>query len=90
MLKLKLQYFGHLMRRVDSLEHLHVEPASLCTQAVAQHGGGPDLVVLNAVRPSPGALPNPGIKPMSPTLQADSLLSEPPRKLNYQESIIKI
>ena len=30
--------------------------------------------------PSPGDLPDPGIKPGSPTLQADSLLSEPPRK----------
>ena len=28
--------------------------------------------------PSPGDLPDPGIKPSSPTLQADSLLSEPP------------
>ena len=27
--------------------------------------------------PSPGDLPNTGIKPGSPTLQADSLLSEP-------------
>ena len=30
--------------------------------------------------PSPGYLPNPGIEPGSPTLQADALLSEPPRK----------
>ena len=30
--------------------------------------------------PSPGDLPNPGIKPMSPTLQADSLLAEPQGK----------
>ena len=30
--------------------------------------------------PSPGDLPNPGIKPGSPTLQADALPSEPPRK----------
>ena len=30
--------------------------------------------------PSPGDLPNPGIKPSSPTLQADSLPSEPPGK----------
>ena len=30
--------------------------------------------------PSPGDLPNPGIKPASPALQADSLLSEPPGK----------
>ena len=28
--------------------------------------------------PSPGILPHPGIEPGSPTLQADSLLSEPP------------
>ena len=30
--------------------------------------------------PSPGDLPNPGIKPRSPALQVDSLLSEPPGK----------
>ena len=28
--------------------------------------------------PSPGDLPDPGIKPRSPTLQADALLSRPP------------
>ena len=30
--------------------------------------------------PSPGDLPDPGIKPRSPALQADVLLSEPPGK----------
>ena len=30
--------------------------------------------------PSPGDIPDPGIKPRSPTLQADSLPSEPPGK----------
>ena len=30
--------------------------------------------------PSPGDVPNPGIKPESPALQADSLPFEPPRK----------
>ena len=30
--------------------------------------------------PSPGNLPNPGIEPRSPTLQADSLPAEPPGK----------
>ena len=30
--------------------------------------------------PSPGDLPDPGIKPSSPALQVDSLLSEPPGK----------
>ena len=29
---------------------------------------------------SPGDLPNPGIKPGSPELHADTLLSEPPEK----------
>ena len=33
--------------------------------------------------PSPGGLPNPGIKPRSPALQADSLPSEPPGKSIY-------
>ena len=33
--------------------------------------------------PSPGDLPNPGIEPRSPTLQADSLLSEPPGMPQY-------
>ena len=31
--------------------------------------------------PSPGDLPNPGIEPRSPALEADSLPSEPPGKL---------
>ena len=31
--------------------------------------------------PSPGDLPNPGIKPRSPALQADSLPAEPQGKL---------
>ena len=30
--------------------------------------------------PSPGDLPDPGIKPRSPAMQADALLSEPPGK----------
>ena len=30
--------------------------------------------------PTPGDFPNPGIEPRSPTLQADSSLSEPPGK----------
>ena len=36
--------------------------------------------------PSPGNLPHPGIKPRSPTLQTDTLPSEPPGK--PQESIL--
>ena len=33
--------------------------------------------------PSPGDLPDPGIEPGSPALQADALLSEPPGKPRF-------
>ena len=36
--------------------------------------------------PSSGDLPDPGIKPGSPALQAESLLSEPPGKLHKEET----
>ena len=36
--------------------------------------------VLELPLPSPGDLPNPGIEPGSPALQADTLPSEPPGK----------
>jgi len=38
---------------------------------------------------SPGNLPDLGIEPESPALQADSLPSEPPRKPYMQEMIAK-
>ena len=38
--------------------------------------------------PSPGDLPDPGIEPRSPTLQADALTSEPPGK-PYAEYIMR-
>ena len=38
------------------------------------------LGLLLWVGASPGNLPNPGIKPMTPTFQTDSLLSKPPGK----------
>ena len=37
---------------------------------------------------SPGDLPNPGIKPRSPTLQEDSLPAEPPGKPTYQTRVV--
>ena len=39
--------------------------------------------------PSPGDLPDPGIEPGSPVLQADALLSEPPGKIFVCISYIK-
>ena len=41
--------------------------------------------------PSPGNLPDPGIKPRPPTLQADSLLSEPPEKCSlYNRGLYRV
>ena len=40
--------------------------------------------------PSPGDLPNPGIEPGSPALQADSLLSEPQEGFSNRELINKL
>ena len=39
------------------------------------------LVLLILLFPSPGDLPDPGIEPRSPALQADALPSEPPGKI---------
>ena len=36
--------------------------------------------------PPPGDLPNPGIEPMSPRLQANSLPTEPPGKHYYKQN----
>ena len=41
--------------------------------------------------PSPGDLPDPGIEPRSPALEADALTSEAPRKpySNTKEKVLK-
>ena len=40
--------------------------------------------------PSPGDLPNPGIKPRSPALQADALTSEPPTLKKRTRQILEL
>ena len=40
--------------------------------------------------PSPGDLPNPGIKPGFPVLQADSLPSEPPGKPQLSTKFLQL
>ena len=39
--------------------------------------------------PSPGDLPDPGIEPRSPALQADTLTSEPPGKTGFNQDVVK-
>ena len=40
--------------------------------------------------PPPGALPHPGIKPVSPALQADSLTTDPPGKPEKMLLVLKL
>ena len=59
-----------------SLSHvrLFVTPRTLAHQAPLWDSPGKNTF------PSPGDLPDPGVEPRSPALQADSLPSEPPGK----------
>ena len=40
--------------------------------------------------PSPGQLPDPGVKPRSPALQADSLPAEPQGRLGNEKKVYTI
>ena len=50
----------------------------MCQQAPLSMGFSRQQYWSGLPFPSPGDLPNPGIKPKSPALQADALSSEPP------------
>ena len=71
---------SHIKHESESIIQLFATPWTVARQALlimvfnrqAHWSGFPFL--------SPGDLPNPGIKPGSPELQADSLLSELPGK----------
>ena len=58
---------------------LFATPWTVAYQAPV-HGISQAMVLEWVAFPSPGDLPNPGIEPRSPTLQADALPSEPPGK----------
>ena len=55
-------------------------PVPLSIPISTFESSGPPSCLVPLVCPLPGDLPNPGVKPRSPTLQADSLPFEPPRK----------
>ena len=59
-------------------DHMNCSPPSSSV-----HGDSPGKIVQWVAKYSSGDLPNPGIEPKSPTLQADSLSSEPPGKAKY-------
>ena len=128
MLKLKLQYFEHLIWRAHSLEKtlmlgktegrrqrmrwldgitdsvdvkvtvkslhhvwLFATPWTVVCQSPPSMGFPRQEYWSGLPFPSPGDLPNPGIKPGSPTLQVDSLLSETPvdMSLSKLQEIVK-
>ena len=59
---------------------LFVTPWTLVRQAPLSMGFSRQEYWIGLPCPPPGDLPNPGIKPRCPMLQADSLLSETPEK----------
>ena len=67
---------------MKSLSHVHLfaTPGTVAYQAPLSMGF-PRQEYWSALSfPSPGDLPNQGVEPLSPTLQADALLSQPPGK----------
>ena len=57
------------------------DPMDCSQPGSCDHGVSPARILDGLPCLTPGDLPNPGIEPRSPTLQADSLLSEPLGKL---------
>ena len=67
---------------VKSLSHvqLFATPGTVASQTLPSMGFSRQEYWSGLPFPSPGDIPDPGIKPVSPALQADSLPSEPPGK----------
>ena len=59
------------------------DPMYCSTPGSSIHGNSPGRILEWVALPPPGDLPNSGIKPRSPTLQADSLPSEHQGSLVY-------
>ena len=68
--------------KVKSLSHvrLFATPWTVAYQAPSSMGFSRQEYWSGLPFPSPENLPNPGIEPESPALQADTLTSEPPGK----------
>ena len=77
---------------VYSLSHvqLFVTPWTVTRQAPLSMGFSRQDYWSGLPFASPGDLPDPGIKPSSPTLQEDSLPSKPPRKSQNALAVIFI
>ena len=76
--------------KVKSLNRvqLFVTPWTVAHQAPLSVGSSRQEYWSGLPFPSPGDLPDPGIEPRSPALQADALTSEPPGKLSTKELLL--
>ena len=74
--------WSQLIPEVKSLSHvrLFATPWTVAHQAPPSMGFSRQEYWNRLPFPSPGDLPDPGIEPRCPTLQADALTSEPPGK----------
>ena len=72
-------YFLYLLKSVSRVR-LFVTPWTVAYQAPPSMGFSRQEYWSGLPFPSPGDLPNPGIEPGFPTLEADALTSEPPGK----------
>ena len=72
-------------KKVKPLSHVQffVTPWTVAYQAPPSMGFSRQEYWSRLPFPSPGDLPNPGIEPRSPTLQTDTLPSEPPGMQAY-------
>ena len=65
--------------KVKSLSRVRLcDPMDYSLSGSSVHGIFQARVLSGLPFPSPGDLPDPGLEPGSPSLQADALLSEPP------------
>ena len=74
------QYNGQSESEVTQLCPTLCDPWTVAHQAPPSMGFSRQEYWSGLPFPSPGDLPDPGIKPRSPTLQADTLTSAPPGK----------
>ena len=68
-----------------SLVRLFATPWTVAYQAPSSRGFSRQEYWSGLLFPSPGDLPDPGIKPRSPALEADALTSEPPGKPPHRQ-----
>ena len=64
---------------------LFVTPRTVAYQAPPSRGFSRQEYWSGLPFPSPEDLPDPGIEPRSPALEADALTSEPPRKFKHDK-----